>query len=117
MRFYLTLSLTALVVVSTGYFYLFSLLPSYFYQTVTLLLLGTAGIYFYLIDIKAARPRHFVQLYMLTLFAKLVAYGGYVFFVVWDDPAEASANALVFMIVYLLFTTIEVFFLYRAKGG
>lgn len=117
MRFYLTLILATLGIAGTGHFYFLSILPSYFYQSLVLLFLGTAGIYFYLIDIKGQRPRQFVQLYMLTLFAKLVAYGGYIFFVVWDDPMEASANALVFMIIYLLFTIIEVFFLYRAKGG
>ncbi len=117
MCFYFILTLAALGIAGAGHFYFFSSLPSYFYQTLALLYLGTAGIYFYLVDTKSPRPQQFVQLYMLTLFAKLIAYGGYIFFVVWDDPMEAPANALVFMTVYLLFTVIEVLFLYRAKRG
>ena len=116
MRFYLTLTLAAFAIAGAGHFY-FSSPPSYFFQTLTLLYLGTAGIYFYLVDVKASAPRQFVQLYMVTLFAKLIAYGGYVLFMVWHHPAEAAENALVFMIIYLLFTAIEVIFLYRAKGG
>lgn len=92
---------------------IFPELPSFFYQTIILLLMGTTGIYFYLIDVKRQRPEYFVQLYLATLMAKILAYGGYVLFVVWDDPAQASNNALVFMFTYFIFTTVEIIFLYR----
>lgn len=95
----------------------FPFLPSYFYQTIVLLLLGTAGIYFYLADIKKQRPDYFIPLYIATLFAKLLAYGGYMLFVVMDDKPNATNNALIFMITYLVFTALETFFLYRKVNG
>ena len=112
MRLIITLIVSALLIVLIGHL-AFEVLPSFFYQTVILVFLGTAGIYFYLVDIKKHRPEHFVQLYMATLIAKMLAYGAYVLFVVWDDPNQAANNALVFMVTYLVFTTAEIFFLYR----
>lgn len=95
----------------------FTFLPSYFYQTIVLLLLGTVGVYFYLADIKKHRSDYFVPLYIATLFAKLLAYGGYMLFVVMDDKLNAPNNALIFMITYLIFTALETFFLYRKVNG
>lgn len=92
---------------------LFTELPSYFYESLVLLFLGTTGIYFFLIDIKKQRPEYFTQLYLATLIVKILAYGAYVLYVVWDDQLQASNNALVFMVTYLLFTAAEIFFLYR----
>jgi len=92
--------------------YVFVTLPSFFYQTMALVTLGTAGFYFYLADIKKQRPAYFVQVYMATLFAKILGYGAYVLFMVLDDPAQAPENALVFMVTYFIFTGLEIGFLY-----
>ncbi len=112
MKFLFTLLSAGLLVVGI-YWFASPQLPSFFYQTLALLLLGTGAIYFYLIDIKKEKPEYFVQLYMATLFVKILAYGAYVFFVVWDDKAQAGDNALFFMVTYFLFTAVEVTFLYR----
>lgn len=112
MKFLLALLATA-GILFIAYWQLSSPLPSFFYETMVLLLLGTGGLYFYLADIKKERPEYFIQLYIATLFAKMIAYAGYVFFMVWDDKQNAHANALFFMITYLLFTAVEVYFLYR----
>lgn len=111
MRFILTLALVTSLLVAF-YWYEVHTLPSYFYETLILLLIGTVGLYFYLVDIKKERSEFFVQLYIATLFAKILAYGAYVLFMVWDDKAQAGDNALFFMVTYFLFTVVEIIFLY-----
>lgn len=116
MFFLIALLVCAMVIVATSYLVL-PVLPSFFFQTIILLFLGAAGIYYYLVDIKKDKPRYFAQLYLLTLFVKLIAYGGYILFVLLKSPDQAAANAGVFMITYILFTTLEVGFLYRKITG
>ena len=116
MRFLVALLASALLVVALGH-YLLPFIPSFFYQTIVLLFLGTAGIYYYLVDIQGRGPRYFVQLYLLTLVVKLVAYGGYILFVLWKRPGQGSENAGVFMVAYMLFTALEIGFLYQKVRG
>lgn len=96
-----------------GCLQVFAVLPSYAYETIMLLFLGTAGIYFFLVDIKKNRSEYFVQLYIATLFVKMLAYGGYVLYMVWDDKSQAANNAAIFMVTYFIFTAVEIYFLYR----
>ncbi len=112
MRLIATLLLITVLIVLLSH-YTFSSIPSFFYQTIALVFLGTAGLYFYLLDVKKHRPEYFIQVYMATLFAKILAYGAYILFVVWDDPIQARQNALIFMVTYFIFTAIEIGFLYR----
>lgn len=111
MRLVVTLILLAGLIVFISYS-TFPVLPSYFYQTIILVWLGTVGVYFYLLDVKKNRSEYFVQFYMVTLFAKILAYGAYMLFVVWDDTLQAANNVLIFMITYLAFTAVEIIFLY-----
>jgi len=108
-------AMTALIVLVSHM--AFPLLPSFFYQTIALLLMGTIGLYFYLVDVKRQKTEYFVPLYIATMFVKILAYGAYILFVVWDDPSQASNNALLFMVTYFLFTAAEVLFLYRKVNG
>lgn len=110
------LVLISLILIGIGNWF-FTVLPPYFYQTIALLFMGTVGIYFYLLDVKKNRPEYFVQMYIATQFAKILAYGSYMLFVVWDDSNRASDHALIFMITYFVFTAIEVIFLYRKVRG
>ncbi|GAB1445990.1 hypothetical protein MASR2M41_17350 [Flammeovirgaceae bacterium] len=75
--------------------------------------LGAAGMYYYLVDIKSEKPKYFAQLYLLSLSVKLLAYGAYILFVLVKSPSHAAANAGVFVVTYILFTALEVGFLYR----
>ena len=100
-----------------GYSQLAIEFPSYFYQTLVLLVVGTVIIYFYVLEARREKPTYFVQVYMATLFAKIIGYGGYMLFVVWDDKSGASENVLFFMIGYFIFTAIEIIFLYRKVRG
>ena len=88
-------------------------LPGYFYQTVIFLFVCTAGLYRFLLRTKQQRPDFFVQFYLATMTVKLIAYGAYVFLMVRNQPEQATANIAIFMIVYFLFTFIEIGFLYR----
>ena len=92
---------------------IFPVLPSYFYQTIGLLFAGTVGINYFLVDVKKNRPDYFVPLYIATQFVKILAYGSYMLFVVWDQSVEAANHVLIFMITYFLFTAAEIIFLYR----
>jgi hypothetical protein len=116
MLFLIALLGCAMMIVAVSYF-IFPVFPSFFFQTIILLFLGAAGIYYYLIDIKNEKPKYFAQLYLLTLFVKLVAYGAYILFVLLKSPTQTAANAGVFMVTYMLFTALEVGFLYRKITG
>ncbi|MEP6735757.1 MAG: hypothetical protein ABJA70_09580 [Chryseolinea sp.] len=85
--------------------------PSFFYQTLILLVTTNLVIYRYLIKIK--RPDFFVQLYLLTIAVKLLAYGGYITWIIIDDKAGAIPNVAVFLMLYVAFTVVEIVFLYR----
>ena len=100
-----------------GYSQLATELPTFFYQTLALLIVGTTVIYFYLLDAHHEKPTFFVQIYMATLFAKIIGYGGYMLFVVWDDKSGAAENVQFFMIGYFVFTAIEIIFLYQKVRG
>jgi hypothetical protein len=86
-------------------------LPTFFYQTLILVLFTTVVIFVYLY--KANKPDFFVQLYLLTMMIKIMAYGAYVFFMIKEDVNNAFANVVFFLVSYLLFTILEVVFLYK----
>lgn len=83
--------------------------PSFINETVILLALSTGGIYAYLIK----KPAYFIQLYLLTMVVKLLAFATYTFLIVLYDQKGAGLNVVFFMISYFLFTALEVIFLYR----
>ncbi|HNP07419.1 MAG TPA: hypothetical protein PKN99_07315 [Cyclobacteriaceae bacterium] len=112
MLFLIALLVCAMMIVAVSYL-IFPVFPSFFFQTIILLFLGAAGIYYYLVDIKDEKPKYFAQLYLLSLSVKLIAYGAYILFVLLKSPNHAAANAGVFMATYILFTALEVGFLYR----
>jgi hypothetical protein len=86
-------------------------LPSFFYQTLIFLVFSTALIYGYLY--KVSKPDFFVQLYLLTMAVKLMAYAAYNLLMVLKDQAGATLNVVFFMGAYFIFTFLEIRFLYR----
>lgn len=86
--------------------------PSFFFPTVILLALTTAILYTYLDKVA---PGLFVQLYLLTIAVKILAFGAYIIVVVLHDKPGALGNVAFFMISYLAFTVLEIGFLYRKK--
>lgn len=114
-RFFLALAVASLVLVVAAYGLLgqpwLETLPSYFYQTLLLLLFGTGLIYVYLFRFN--RQDLFVHIYLLSMVVKLLAYGAYNFFMITGDQAGAVANVGWFMLLYLIYTGLEIIFLYR----
>jgi hypothetical protein len=86
-------------------------LPSYFFQTLIFLLFGTSLLYAYLY--KFNRTDFFVQLYLLSMAVKLIAYGTYNFILIEDDKPGAVGNVGWFLVLYFIFTALEIFFLYK----
>jgi hypothetical protein len=114
-RFFFALGLAALLLVAAAYImidqHFMEVLPSYFHQTLILLLFGTGLLYIYLY--RFDRQDFFVHIYLLTMAVKLLAYGAYNFFVIMDDGDGAAANVVWFMLLYTIFTLLEIVFLYR----
>jgi hypothetical protein len=86
-------------------------LPSFFYPTLILLFFSTVVIYRYLCRVN--EPSHFTQMFLLLMMVKLIAYLGYNILMVLEDRKGATANVLFFLILYFVFTGIEIVFLYR----
>jgi len=86
-------------------------LPSFFYETLVLTVLCTGGLYRFL-D-RSATPDLFVQLYLLTMVVKLLGYGCYIFIVLFMDRPGGAANVVFFLLMYGVFTLLEIAFLYR----
>jgi hypothetical protein len=87
--------------------------PTYFWQTLFFLNFSTLVIYSYLIRSGSGT---FVQMYLLTMGLKLVAYFGYNLLTILRDQENAEINVGFFMITYLMFTMLELIFLYRRIG-
>lgn len=85
-------------------------LPSFFYQTILFLLFATAVVFRYLYRVR--KPDFFVQLYLLTMALKILAYAAFNLVVILEDRSGAARNVAFFMVLYFLFTAIEVVFLY-----
>ena len=85
--------------------------PSYYVQSLLILGIFTVVIYRYLDRLK--NPEIFVQIYLLSMMVKLIAYGVYVVLMIIDDKAGANQNVVFFLVLYVLFTALEVGFLHR----
>lgn len=117
-RFFIALLLTAaliaatvLLAASSGYF----AKPTFFLKTLILLTFATGMIYVYLY--KANKPEFFLQLYLLTMVVKLLAYCAYNLVMILTDKAAATGNVVFFMATYFVFTILEVAFLYGKIAG
>lgn len=112
-RFFLVLGLVAFTLATAAWMILSpgGALPSFFFQSLIFLLFGTGLVYVYLYRFN--RPDFFVQLYLLTMAVKMLAYGGYNFFMVVEDRAGGAKNVIWFMLLYCIFTGLEIAFLYQ----
>jgi hypothetical protein len=113
-RFIITLLLSACLIGAfviyaseQGYF----ARPSLYLVTLIFLTFSTALIFFYLYT--AEKPGFFVQLYLLTMAVKVLAYLAFCFVMISKDKASAAGNVVFFMCTYFVFTALEIGFLYR----
>jgi len=114
-RFFLVLLLSAVAIWALSWLAhdlgWISMLPSFLYQTLIFLTFGTGIMYRYLYQIK--KPETFVQLYLFMMVLKMIAFGGYAFIVVLKDRAGATSNIVFFLILYFIFTALEIAFLFQ----
>lgn len=119
-RFFIALLLTGLV--SAGATFLLietgtiPRWPSFAMESLILLILSIGIIFRYLYKIR--QPELFVSLYLLTMVVKLIAYGAYCYFTIASDRPGSAQNLVFFLINYLVFTALEIVFLYKkTKAG
>ena len=89
--------------------------PSYSFQTAAILAVFTIVIYRYLYRLE--KPEVFIQIYLLSMTVKLIANGVYVVLMIVDDKPGANMNVLFFLVLYVVFTALEVGFLHRKIAG
>lgn len=88
--------------------------PTFFVEIVIFLTVTTAFLFRFVVR---AAADNFIQAFLLSMVVKLMAYGAFLFFVIWEDQQNAIPNAVLFLVGYLLFTAIEIFYLYRKSQG
>lgn len=111
-RFVIATIIISLLLVGGGYLF-FETLPGFFWESITLLVLSTTGLYKFLVNIKRGKPDYFVPLYLATLTIKLLAFGAYIFLMAKLQPEWMFENVVFFMVGYVIFTGLETVFLYR----
>lgn len=84
--------------------------PTFFIEIVIFLTVTTA--FLFRLVVRAAAD-NFMQAFFLSMVVKFVAYGAFLFFVIRQDQQNAIPNTVLFLTGYLLFTAIEIFYLYR----
>jgi hypothetical protein len=110
LKFIITLSIVTLAILGLAVWGI-QTPPEFLYQTLIFLFLTTIGLYRFLVKTKQERPDYFVQLFLLTLVVKLVASSAYLF-VVAQSQADPAPDIVFFMGVYIVFTGLEIGFLY-----
>lgn len=88
-----------------------STIPSFLYESTWLMAFVTTVIFMYLY--RVAKPTHFVQLYLLSMVVKLLACFAFALLMVLTDRPGAIPNTVYFLVVYFIFTSFEIAFLYR----
>jgi hypothetical protein len=111
LKFIITLSAVTLLILSLALWGV-EQQPTFLYQTLIFLFLTTIGLYRFLVKTKEERPDYFVQLFLLTLVIKLIASSVYLFIMV-QSQAQPAPDVVFFMAVYIVFTGLEITFLYR----
>jgi hypothetical protein len=114
-RFFLSIVAATIIIVAfllwaqnTG---MIGRLPSFFKEILILLGLTTVLIFKYLY--RPREPAFFVQLYLGTMVIKLLAYGGFCLWIIVKDKPGSTSNITFFLVVYLLFTVLEISFLFK----
>ena len=62
---------------------------------------------------RSDKGSYFVQLYLLSMVIKLIGYLAYNLVIILEDRKAASGNVVYFLMVYFIFTVVEIGFLYR----
>lgn len=87
-----------------------ALVPTFVGETLIFLYAVTLLIFIYLY--RGRKREHFLPLFLLTLAVKMIAAIVFAVWMVLAEPANAAANLSLFLIVYIVFTALEIGFLY-----
>jgi hypothetical protein len=106
----LVLSLPPLVALAFQHHWI-PTIPSFLYATTWLVAFVTSVLFVYLY--RMDKPSTFVQLYLLSLAVKLIACLAYSVVMIMKDRSGAVSNVLYFLVIYFVFTTLEIATLYK----
>jgi hypothetical protein len=84
-------------------------LPTHWIEILFFVLFITLVIFFNLRKLRQKQPEAFTQFYLFSIVLKMLGGLALIFFIVWDNPPAAMANATLFIISYLALTGIEVY--------
>jgi hypothetical protein len=82
---------------------------SLFWKIQIFVVVSTSLLFIYLYK---ARREHFVQLYLLTMIVKLLAYAGFAVFIILEDQTNVGVNIGLFLTYYVVYTLLELVFLF-----
>lgn len=85
--------------------------PSFSIEIILFLGLSTIVIYFFLT--RHSVSPSFTQAYLVSMVLKMLSHAAFILVIILSDKAGAVANALLFLVAYLLFTALEVSFLFH----
>ena len=86
--------------------------PSFTPEIILFLGISTVVIFYFLM--KHAQSTSFTQAYLVSMVLKMLTYLAFILVIIFSDKAGAAANAVLFLVAYLLFTALEVGFLFTA---
>ena len=86
--------------------------PSFATEIILFLGISTVVIFYFLI--RHAQSTSFTQAYLLSMVLKMLTYAGFILVIIFSDKSGAMGNAVLFLVAYLLFTGLEVGFLFPA---
>lgn len=87
------------------------------FTTEILFFLASSTLLIFYILIKRNGAESFTQSYLLSIALKILFYGAFIFILIFMDSEGASLNTGFFITSYVLYTALEVAFLFRRKNG
>jgi len=102
-----------LLTIATGFATVQFANPSFLILILTVLAVATWLVYYF---IQKTNPKDFLRNYLLTIVLKLLLGGTFILILLHLNKPGADTNAIFFMTAYLLFTGLEVGFLFRRLG-
>jgi hypothetical protein len=117
LKFIIALAATALVLLGVLqlciYNHWLDNAPSFSRESIALLFITNLIIFYYL---NRLSKDIFVQLYLLSMTLKILAYASFILIIILKNKDGAPANVVFFLIAYSIFTALEVAFLYKRFG-
>lgn len=113
----LLLSAAIFLIVRTGVSSAWFMQPSFSNEIIALLAVSHLGLYWIITRQLGQRPEDFVKIYLGSTVLRILFFGLFIFVLIRIDPVSASRNAVLFLISYFLFTSLEVVALYVAVNG